>query len=366
MTPSIFHPFSRLPTELRLQIWENACLPSQQQSCGLHYFTLNDDKKLVSSGWNRITSSELQALASQANRSAYLWHGGLWTACKESRAVVMKHSRLKEWEDLLERAQREDKRAESHERETGRARTPPLRMHTMSDWVVGDEGAPPGMIVMREGHEEWYFIVYPTRDIFCVTAENWESVLQSRPYWDDYHYLPVPGYDLFSLHVENIAFEFDPSWNHALPDDIFDLMMENSARGLLARMVEEMVSLYALRFNIWLVDKTARWLAQPDQFVGPVFHDCDDEYVQIGFYDTEYNPDKEPDGSPITYFIRKFGCLGDFYYRDIERGPRSPGLDYVLDGPNFWAESSIRLLVRRDNQVVEEEEHSWIDSEDEA
>ncbi|RSM12635.1 hypothetical protein CEP52_002417 [Fusarium oligoseptatum] len=278
----------------------------------------------------------------------------------------MKHSQLKEWEDLLERAQREDERAKSHERETGRARTAPLGMHTMSDWVVGDEGAPPGMIVMREGHEEWYFIVYPTRDIFCVTAENWESGLRSRSYWDDYHYLPVPGYHLLSLHVQNIAFEFDPSWNHALPHNIYDLMMENSARGYLAKMVEEMVSPDADHFNIWLVDKTARWLAQPDQFVGPVFHDCDDEYVQIGFYDTYYDPEKEPDGSPVTYFISQFGYLGDIYYRDVERGQWSPGLDDLLGRPKFWAESSIGLLVRRDNQVVEEEENSWIDSEDEA
>ncbi|KAM6509823.1 hypothetical protein FALCPG4_017463 [Fusarium falciforme] len=267
----------------------------------------------------------------------------------------MKHSQLKEWGDLLERAEREDKRTGSHS-----------RMYAMSDWVVGVEGVPPGMIVMREGHEEWYFIVYPTRDIFCVTADNWESVLQSWSGWDAYYYLPIAGRDMRYLSVKNIAFEFDPSWNHAFPDDIWDLMREKSARGCLARMVDDMVSSDPSHLNIWLVDKTARWrLAEPDQVIGSVFHDCDDEYVQIGVLDTYYDPDKAEGTSPVTYFIQEFGRLGDCYYRDVERGGWSPRLDYLLEGPNYWAESSIELLVRRDNQVTNEE-FFWFDPEDEG
>lgn len=354
MGSSVFHPFPRLPTELRLEIWQYACLPSQKKRPGLHYFNLDHDNKFVSFGWHQITSSELQGPASQARRSAYLWHGGLWTACKESRAVVMKHSQLKEWGDLIERAEREDKR-------TGNYR----QISSMSRRGFGVEGVPPGMIVMREGHEEWYFIVYPTRDIFCVTADNWETVLQSWSMSSAYHYLPAAGCDMLSLSVENIAFEFDPSWNQEFPTYIHKLMEENSARGCLARMVEEMVSPTADRLNIWLVDKTARWrVAEPDKVIGSVFHDCDDEYVQIGFFDTYYDPDRGQDTSPVTHFIQQFGSLGDFHYRDTERGGWSPDLDYILERPNYWAESSIGLLVRRDNYVTDEE-YFWIDLEDE-
>ncbi|EEU37046.1 uncharacterized protein NECHADRAFT_86744 [Fusarium vanettenii 77-13-4] len=354
MVSSIFHPFPRLPAELRLQIWENACLPSQEQRRGLHYFNLDHDKKLVSLGWNQGTSSELQGPAGQARRSAYLWHGGLWTACKESREVVMKHCQLKEWGDLIEQAEREDKRAGNYK-----------RMAAISRSVVGDEGVPPGMVVMREGHEEWYFIVYPTRDIFCVTSDNWESVLRSWSMWDAEYYLPLAYSVLPSLYVENIAFEFDPSWNHDFPTCIHDLMEEKSARGCLARMVDFMVSTHSFRFNIWLVDQTARWRAEPDQVVGPVSHDCDGEYVQIGVYHTYNDLDEGASETPILQFIQKFGSLGDFYYRDLERGDWSPRLDYMLDRPNYRAESSIGLLVRRDNYVTDEE-YFWFYPEDEG
>ncbi|UPK95212.1 hypothetical protein LCI18_006147 [Fusarium solani-melongenae] len=345
MGSSVFHPFPRLPTELRLQIWQSACLPSQRQRRGLHYFNLDQDKKLVSFGWNQITSLELQGSASQAGRSAYLWHGGLWTACKESRAVVMKHSQLKEWGDLLEGAKRQDERTGNHD-----------RMYAMSNWVVGDERVPPGMIVMREANEECYFIVYPTRDMFCVNADNWEPVLQSWSRWDVYYSLPAASCVLPYLDMRNIAFEFNLSWNHDFPDYIWALMREKSARGFLARMVDEMAGPWELRWNIWLVDKTARWrLAESDHVIGSVFHDCDDEYVQIGVFDTYYDPDKGESGSPVTDFILKFGRLGDDYYRDVERGGWSPELDELLERPNYRAESSIKLLARRDNQVTDEE-----------
>ncbi|KAI8712662.1 2EXR domain-containing protein [Fusarium sp. LHS14.1] len=355
MVSSVFHPFPRLPTELRLQIWENACLPSQDQRRGLHYFNLDHDKKLVSLGWNHGNSPELQGPAGQAKRSAYLWHGGLWTACKESRGVVMKPCQLKEWGDLIEQAEREDKRAGNYK-----------RMAAISRSVVGDEGVPPGMVVMREGHKEWYFIVYPTRDIFCVTSDNWESFLRSWSMWDAEYYLPIACNVLHSLYVENIAFEFDPSWNHDFPTCIYDLMEEKSARGCLAKMVEFMVSSNSFsRFKIWLVDQTARWRAKPDQVVGPVFRDCDGEYVQIEAYYTYNELDKGESRSPLLKFIHEFGYLGDSYYRDVERGDWSPGLDYILDHPYYWADSSIGLLVRRDKYVTDEE-YFWVDLEDEG
>ncbi|EEU37033.1 uncharacterized protein NECHADRAFT_29528, partial [Fusarium vanettenii 77-13-4] len=73
MDSPTFHSFPRLPAELRPYIWQQGCLPSQQYHRGLHYFNLNDQKKLI----------------------------------PESRAVVMKHSRLMEWKEFQEKASRE-------------------------------------------------------------------------------------------------------------------------------------------------------------------------------------------------------------------------------------------------------------------
>ncbi|KAH7194622.1 hypothetical protein DER44DRAFT_849014 [Fusarium oxysporum] len=93
MPPQTFHLFSQLPCELRLQIWESAIRkwttyfydsstwnwvglgaanpkPEAQEkhTCGINY-------------WNKPHPT---------NRSVFLWHAGLWVACKESREVMRK------------------------------------------------------------------------------------------------------------------------------------------------------------------------------------------------------------------------------------------------------------------------------------
>ncbi|KAF5254868.1 hypothetical protein FANTH_364 [Fusarium anthophilum] len=73
MSPDTFHPFPNLPVEIRLQIWEDACFDWGCGRFGLHYIQLNE------------------------NRSAFLWHAGLWTACKESRDIVGKHWSSQGW-----------------------------------------------------------------------------------------------------------------------------------------------------------------------------------------------------------------------------------------------------------------------------
>ncbi|CVL03331.1 uncharacterized protein FPRN_11717 [Fusarium proliferatum] len=109
MSPNTFHLFSQLPCELRLQIWESAIkkrttniydysqwnwgsvgveslMPQAQkkQSYGINYvrFVNTGDFIPLDCSWNKPRPT---------NRSAYLWHAGLWMACKESHEVMRKY-----------------------------------------------------------------------------------------------------------------------------------------------------------------------------------------------------------------------------------------------------------------------------------
>ncbi|SCV39111.1 uncharacterized protein FFB14_07099 [Fusarium fujikuroi] len=95
MSRATFHPFPNLPVEIRLQIWEDACFDWGNGRFGLHYIKLNENRQLAP------LNCEWQT-AGPRNRSAYLWHAGLWTACKESRDVAAKHWSNQGWPDMQE------------------------------------------------------------------------------------------------------------------------------------------------------------------------------------------------------------------------------------------------------------------------
>ncbi|RSL48357.1 hypothetical protein CEP54_012959 [Fusarium duplospermum] len=327
MTSSIFHPFPRLPTELRLQIWEKACLPSRRQHFGLHYFTIGNDKKLVPVGWNKARRPKKHRPENQGNRSAYLWHAGLWAACRESRAVIIEHYQFNDWEELMGTAENE---GES-----------PRRVDTNSEMAV-----PPAMITVREGHDRWYFTVYPTRDIICVTPDGCELIFWSGERFSMLNSLPFATSDTLTLGVANLALEFDPSWNCGLPGNIFTLKEERSPRGFLARMLEDIVDGSCCP-SLWIIDKNVRWSIASDRVICPVFYGYDGEYVEIQLSDTHPDPERRARGSPVAYFLRRLGKMGDEDLR--ERWGRSPLFPTRADA---LTERCIRLLARRDNQVA--------------
>ncbi|KAI7763759.1 hypothetical protein LZL87_011616 [Fusarium oxysporum] len=99
MSSPTFYPLPRLPTEIQLQIWKAACIVSaipgyeSYEQTGLHYVNVDTVK---TGGRDRLT---LRALDNNQgpngdeevpnnNRSAYMWDGGLWGACKLSREVI--------------------------------------------------------------------------------------------------------------------------------------------------------------------------------------------------------------------------------------------------------------------------------------
>ncbi|KAF5004693.1 hypothetical protein FDECE_8804 [Fusarium decemcellulare] len=334
---SIFHQFSRLPAELRIQIWEEACFP--RHLLGLHYFALDERKELIP-----IPSSSL------SKRSASYWDVGLWMACKESRAVIGNHSQIEKWNEVRLRADRECKNP-------GR--------------LVGKEVAIPGVIATPEGHEERHLMVYPSRDIFCVTANSniWESLLSS---WGHGLYLAVPFLDPdWPLDVENIALEFEPSWNLDFPRDLFDLADGKSSRGFLAQVLIDMALSHSWRAVFWLIDKSARWRARPGRDISTVFSDCDGEHVEIDWSeiysggedesdirsDGDYESDVQSDAeceSPIVQFINKLAEFDEQIWLLLIDGLIVWG---DIEASDWWRytfsiKESIRLLVRRDNQVT--------------
>ncbi|KAF4981686.1 hypothetical protein FZEAL_2573 [Fusarium zealandicum] len=160
-------------------------------------------EQLIPIGWNEAIPEEQGHVLRASCRSAYLWDKGLRTACSESRAVITKHSWIEEWEELFQRAYNERR----HHR------------HYKPGWVGGEEAVAPGMVTIREGHQEWHPMVYPSRDIFWVTANNsgkWPDQLGDHCIL--LHVRPFVGNEWQTLEAQDMALEFDPSWNHAFPD----------------------------------------------------------------------------------------------------------------------------------------------------
>ncbi|KAF4464738.1 tetracycline resistance [Fusarium albosuccineum] len=308
---STFHQFSRLPVEVRLQIWEEACFP--RQSRGLHYATLD---ATLDATYHFVSHHF------PGSRSAYSWDGGLWMACKESRVVLEKHHFMKEW--------KESELAD------------PTEYQYSESWM-GSEKEAPGLVAVHDDHQVWHCVVYPARDIFCVTAYNndWESVMESWPWHGLLVTVPFIE-DFTTLRVDNIALEFDPIWNLDLPTYLWQFDDGKSSRGFLARMLVEKARGDSRATNIWLIDNNARWQANSKRKLSPVVYGCDREYIEVGVDDIYID-------GPYKYSIKDFirRLVYDFDYDD----------DWPCYYSSTWesefsAKETIRLLVRRDNQMT--------------
>ncbi|KAK3496772.1 uncharacterized protein B0T23DRAFT_372643 [Neurospora hispaniola] len=109
-----FHPFPKLPWELRYDIWDLVIRPLDRP--GVHIFCI-EERKLedsepkecdvicgpipLESGDSNLHISVPAATMSSGpagNVSTYMIDGGLWTACKESRAVMERVFRHQMWD----------------------------------------------------------------------------------------------------------------------------------------------------------------------------------------------------------------------------------------------------------------------------
>ncbi|KAF5644786.1 hypothetical protein F25303_5837 [Fusarium sp. NRRL 25303] len=234
MAPSSFEPFPRLPTELRLQIWIAAYVFYPSDDRGVHYI---DEPS--STGSIVSPSHTLRArLADGDKNSACLRNGGLWTACKESRDVMIQYSRV----DALDCAR----------------------------------------ISICGNGEGWSSPVNPTRDMFCVKSKAWKTPDDHGQGWQiQLPYFSPKG--SYPTDIENVALEFDESWDKDLPKSYYDLMSEASARGFLSRLFYNRFLNDSNTPHIWIIVKNGQWILEPGLVSpGPEEEEEEDDDIDMG------------------------------------------------------------------------------------
>jgi hypothetical protein len=201
--------------------------------------------------------------SNSANPSAYIWDAGLWTACKESREVILCHLQIDD----------------------------PIKVRTEEDssWPVSRENerhdVQLGYIYSHSSSREHKLVVRPSQDIFCIRGNNWESSDGSYEFLE--MVIPFVTNHWCSLQVSNLAFEFDPSWNANLPKGEFGLstmIEENSPRGMLAKALYAAAA-HNISPQLWIIDNTTPWFKNPDQDIHTVYYDCEDAYVEVACED---------------------------------------------------------------------------------
>jgi hypothetical protein len=260
MSDATFHPFPRLPFEIRQQIWEDACFDWRGDCLGLRYIKLNEKRQLAPLNFDWKTTSP-------RNRSAYLWHAGLWMTCKESRDIAAKHWRKQGWPNVQENTKDKD----------------------LGDaiWFMTESYLPRAGVIHRKGdYEPWHQVVDPWQDIFCITADSWELLVR------DWNPIQIAVADERSRNCTgrllNIAVEFDPSWTLVLAKLSPDHSITDYPPPL-AFLIRILLDL-ADRRNalgigiVGLIERNvARGAGIPAQLSERIFLDCDHEYGDVSY-----------------------------------------------------------------------------------
>jgi len=198
MEQKTFHPFPRLPKELRDVIWDFAIRPKRPSA---HVFTAFESS--VDAEWSQLSqyavthpwarrcnlaapqsrnSTDQQRRLSwvQDNLSAYIIDSGLWRACKESREAVERRFRTAEW----------DKRRDE--------------MTSQRYW--SDPPDCPGVLGFTSKGEQRTCLTYPKSDLYLLQVFNANTL-----YWR--YIARIPIFDRVQrFHVSHFALQFDPGW----------------------------------------------------------------------------------------------------------------------------------------------------------
>ncbi|OBS28431.1 hypothetical protein FPOA_02369 [Fusarium poae] len=341
---STFHPFSRLPFELRQQIWEEACLPSGPLERGIQYLFLTADGLVASPrNWSQTSKQDPSDLR---NKSAYLIDGGLWNACKESRQVIEKHKNFEEWVHLRNQAIDEDESFNSYK----------------AGWDSGTSAIHPATI--EDGTEDWHMLTYPGQDIFCYKLDATMPVTEEIK--DMGLYTPfIRNSDWYSCQPQppdNIAFEFDQRWMEDSKMWYHYMQEEQSVRGYWALLLEEQLNRNEPRRTLWIIDKNAKWFERSPERDTIIYRDYDEDYVEVDWDDV---PDSTGDGASLSAsaFFDRFWTANYLDLRGIFRYSTSYylhcGYESDEEAQTFELKSRVKLLVRRDNQVKEPTWECW-------
>ncbi|KAF9772079.1 hypothetical protein IL306_010240 [Fusarium sp. DS 682] len=275
MAPSNFHLFPQLPCELRLQIWESAIRrrPTSSVSAqdlakwnapddevkreptirdiptnGVHYVKLSSEGEFIplNGSWETPHFD---------NRSVYLWHAGLWMACRESRKVMLKY-----WFDdpcyTIESV---------NYLENGGYRK----------WFFGDRYDPD--VIWNLGRDQgdygpWLMVTFPG-DMFCITPDGWN---------------PLTRLMGSRRNADHLAVEFDQSWTFELMrrENHLPIKTLSSTLAFFLKICFEIAAYNPdLPLNIHLIDRHSHW--RNVRSANPVvFYDCKHEYIRINLSDT--------------------------------------------------------------------------------
>ncbi|KAG8670292.1 hypothetical protein FPOAC2_09642 [Fusarium poae] len=329
MACTTFHPFTRLPIEIRLEIWETACLEQRRGYRAIHYMAGHPDHCLIPSDhtWDDSNTNDN---TKTKNNSVYLWHAGLWAASSESRKVVLNH-----WRSQVRSTDRNF--AQLSRRYSGRKSN-----YYMDLIQPGEEGRDPAAPLPPSDvhHEHWRQILYPEEDIFCITANGKEAL--------QYNWPTICGKFPVSL-VKNIAFEWHPSWNIGLPvKPDFPAMRRHEKSPFsepLLTMFRRWVfesAILAHRGNALLIDNNAKWISR-EPGLKPTIFDLNGQYYEIPVGNTRRpSPTSLVQGSAILQTL-EYLEEGFFSFVGLFGNPRTRA-PYTL-------QDTLSILVRWENRV---------------
>lgn len=343
-----FHLFSKLPPELRIKIWKAACLPRSPLDHGIHYVFVNRVRESEEieddvtwdpnlEGYNEEFDVEsddtayvtLRALKRERPKprvfaSGYLYDAGLWAACKESRGAITEYLQIERWETLRESGPRD----------------------MSPGWY--DKPDFPSTVKPSTKDETWRPIVAPRQDIFCIPDTR--RMMQSLPksLYSMKLLAPFMGTRRFTIVEDmNIALKFRHTWNTKFPDDIENLKQEKTPRGLLANWFERFHDEILPEPTLYVIDDTGSWVEPPFLMRGPVYRDCDNEYVEVPWSASCNGTNINTSGTAGRFIDLMEGLLQEDFSDDFE------DMDSIYE----WqpeVRDKIRLLVRKENEIMRE------------
>lgn len=225
-----FALFSNLPPELRIQIWES-CLQSFEPNA--QFFTIincNESIEPAALSKHLMVSGPCEGIAvaaprsrstgrrswTEGNMSAYLADHGLWTACWESRLVMLKHYK----------ASRPDGNGTTRQ----------------SSGVENKIIPTPLTESFVSNTERQYFSFNPTNDLICLQTLNFETIFWAAVSVD------ISFFDCFrGLEPMHIGLELEPHWR-----DGSDMWTYH------AITFERIARRAAWGRKLWLIDYTLR------------------------------------------------------------------------------------------------------------
>ncbi|KAF6833445.1 hypothetical protein CPLU01_05483 [Colletotrichum plurivorum] len=269
-----------------------AVRPTGPRKSGVHFFSVQRD---INNHFTTTLPSFSETSRLPWNPSAYFFDFGMWTACKESRAVVTSNIR---------------KRFETRD----------LKYSALAE--------------VRHNQKDITFGLFPIYDLICIQPPETES-LASR------YYNVLSGFNIrgsSSPYYAYIGFEYDVSWTFDPDNDnIHDMTDEPGSRGAFFTLLAKMISgelrahLHLIQYGAKLKPNKRVW----ETFYGNGFNFAVAEYDNVEMEDT-------CDGMNAWDFIRMVTYKGETCWAgwkdDRCGGHLSPGFHIKIG-----ADSQIRI-----------------------